>query len=66
MCENLVFKICCYLCFTENEFQNMYLGLYHNVTSNKVMQQAVITDVQIPPEFDWRQHNAVTPVKDQV
>lgn len=50
-----------------NEFKKMYLGLNPSLTNKKRLPQVEIPHSDsIPDEFDWRDHNAVTPVKNQV
>jgi C1A family cysteine protease len=34
--------------------------------SKLIMKQAAIPNIKVAEEFDWRDHNAVTPVKNQV
>lgn len=51
----------------ENEFQTNYLGLNPSLGRNKILPMAEIPrDFATPSEFDWRDHNVVTPVKNQV
>lgn len=45
----------------------MYLGLNPSLTNKKRLPLVEIPhNDSIPVEFDWRDHNAVTPVKNQV
>ena len=50
------------------EFKKHYLGLNRNLKhdNNIPMQQAVIPEVELPKDFDWRHYNVVTEVKNQV
>ncbi|KAF4518146.1 hypothetical protein B566_EDAN008848 [Ephemera danica] len=52
---------------TTQEFKERHLGLNHNVKDRRKMKlkKAVIPNIQLPPEFDWRHYNVVTPVKNQ-
>ncbi|XP_046658469.1 uncharacterized protein LOC124352819 isoform X2 [Homalodisca vitripennis] len=53
---------------TANEFKQKYLGLKPGPVpkpSSHHMVAAKIPDITLPTDFDWREHNAVTPVKNQ-
>uniref|UniRef100_A0A646QI32 Cystatin n=1 Tax=Hemiscolopendra marginata TaxID=943146 RepID=A0A646QI32_9MYRI len=50
---------------TKDEFKQRYLGLNPSLARHERQRQAKIPNVQFPPSFDWRDHNAVTPVKNQ-
>nr|XP_034833780.1 uncharacterized protein LOC117990447 [Maniola hyperantus] len=52
---------------TYEEFGQKYLGLKPNLRdSNQIpIRKADIPQVHLPDSFDWRQHDAVTEVKDQ-
>lgn len=57
----------------ESEFQKYFLGLKQkaveeNDISNTVKDEKKITipTISLPPEFDWRNYNVVTPIKNQV
>ncbi|XP_026726722.1 probable cysteine protease RD19C [Trichoplusia ni] len=61
------FGITQFMDLTVEEFRNKYMGL--NVADYKsdcpYKTDADIPDSDAPESFDWRDHNAVTPVKDQ-
>jgi len=49
------------------EFKEKYLGLRKDLhQENSIpMRMASIPNIKLPTSFDWRDHNAVTPVKNQ-
>lgn len=49
---------------TENEFKK-YVGKKWDLNANKNMKKAYVQIKDIPVSFDWRDHNAVTEVKNQ-
>ncbi|XP_031833431.2 uncharacterized protein LOC116427339 [Nomia melanderi] len=52
---------------TSKEFKSRYLGYRPELRQKNAIPfpEAKIPDIDLPPKFDWRTHNAVTPVKDQ-
>jgi cathepsin F len=50
---------------SEEEFKNRYLGFKPPANQNRKWPQAKIPEGPIPDSWDWRDHNAVTPVKNQ-
>ena len=52
--------------WTQEEFKERLNGMKPHLRNEEArLSQAVIPDVDLPKAFDWREHNAVTPVKDQ-
>lgn len=64
----LIFYFVILLCFTAKEFKKYHLGLNPKlkVPNDIPLNEAKIPDVKLPAEFDWRSHNVVTEVKNQV
>ncbi|XP_054011367.1 uncharacterized protein LOC128894013 [Hylaeus anthracinus] len=52
---------------TPKEFKAHYLGLRHDLKQENEIPfpKAEIPNIDLPAKFDWRNYNAVTPVKDQ-
>ena len=52
---------------TREEFKERHLGYRPDLRQeNEIpLAMAEIPDIDLPPKFDWREHNAVTPVKNQ-
>lgn len=52
---------------SEDEFRKQYLTPVWDLnTPHPWIKKATIPTGPIPDSFDWRDHNAVTPVKNQV
>jgi hypothetical protein len=56
------------LYFPAKEFKNYHLGLNPKLkVSNSIpLEETEIPDVQLPEEFNWRDHNVDTEVKNRV
>lgn len=50
---------------SEEEFKKQYLGFKPPTSPKRQWPKAVIPEGPIPESWDWRDHNAVTPVKNQ-
>jgi len=51
---------------TEEEFAQRHLGFRPDLRQgHKVSKKAKVLPISLPQEFDWRNYNAVTPVKNQ-
>ena len=50
----------------EEEFRKNYLTPAWDTSYDAFLKQALIPNDLTPEQFDWREHGAVTPVKNQV
>ena len=50
----------------EEEFRKNYLTPTWDTSYDPFLKQALIPNDLAPEQFDWREHGAVTPVKNQV
>lgn len=52
---------------TKAEFKERYLGLKPSLRAENdiPLPKAKIPNIELPPEYDWRHYNVVTPVKNQ-
>ena len=62
-----VYGVTMFADLTPKEFKARYLGFRPDLKQENdiPLQQAEIPDIDLPPKFDWREYDAVTPVKDQ-